>query len=95
MNRRPLRLAVIFMLIVITFAGCAPTTYWTRANFNEYQWNRDLAQCRYESSAYTPNEYRGPGMANAIAAGMSQGMRQNDLLALCLQARGYYRVPAN
>lgn len=84
------QIAVLACVLVCT--GCARNDVrWVRAGATAMDFNADKAACEYEAQLATPGSYSGRGMGNAIADGISDGMRIGNLQVLCMQARGWQR----
>jgi hypothetical protein len=78
---------VIIMSIVSFLSGCAPQQMYVRPGTTQAQFAEDRAQCMYEATRSTQNlDY---SHASSLGMLIDQGMRRNELLGLCLQARGY------
>ena len=83
------------VLLVLAATGCAPQYQATRPGATQAQMQVDVNQCQYEAVAYSNPGYRGPAfsMGHAVAQGVSTGIdqavRQEQLMALCLQAKGW------
>jgi len=80
----------------ILMAGCASPHVWVKSGASQDDFSRDLARCRYESAAATAGYGTGrvsPTMGGALAQGFGEGMtiglRQSELMTLCMQANGY------
>ena len=76
--------------------ACSPQFVWVKEGATEAGFERDKAQCQYEAAAATANYNTGPtarGYSGAVAQGIGEGiaigMRQAELIQLCLQAKGY------
>ncbi len=83
---------VIRPLVFIAIAACnlSPNYFWWKDGVSEKQMSLDQAQCEYESRTNTPPVYIG-----GLPAVFVEKKRIVDLYVLCLQARGYNRVPLN
>lgn len=73
-----MRLLFAPLLLVPLMAGCAQTT-WTKPGYGEAAFERDKAECMYESDLATAAL---PTMADRVAARIS-------LVEQCLQLRGW------
>lgn len=95
----------ILVVVAIGIAGCSSKNdwVWVKSGGTQAQLESDLAQCQYEVAAatsyygmYTPNynPYGDAGSAalQIIGQSMFEEARRNELLTLCLQARGVYKV---
>ena len=70
---------------MVCVSGCV--TY-SRPNTTEAEYNRDRTRCEYEAALATPDPAIG-SLGASVANGFATGMRQNELIRLCLQSRGY------
>lgn len=93
----------IFALLVV-LTGCATPTghkyMWMKNGASQADFDRDKAQCNYEAVAATASYSTGPTARTSSGAfvqgfgeGMARGIRQNELIELCLTARGYSKAP--
>lgn len=80
----------------LAVGACTPPGYeLMRNDATPHQQAADLAQCRYEAAAHSNPGYIPPAwstrhaVAQGVTLGIDQGVRQNELLHLCLQARGW------
>jgi hypothetical protein len=78
-----MRRAVVLLLLVLSTTGCA-RAYWTKAGFNQADWNRDSYECERDMRQ---SGYYGTGLFGALNA---QNFEER-----CLVAKGYYRVTAS
>jgi len=69
---------VILVGVVMTLSACAAPFGWVKDGGDEAEFERDKARCIYEAAAAT-RDY--------------SSVRQMDLAHLCMQARGYRKVP--
>jgi hypothetical protein len=83
-------------------AGCASPYTWVKNGSTPVDYERDIARCRYEAAAATAGYSTGrvaPTMGGAVAQGFGEGMaigiRQSELVMLCMQANGYIRKLAS
>jgi len=51
--------------------------------------DQDKVRCQYEAQLATANLPTGYGMSGAIASGVEQGIRQAELIKLCMQTKGW------
>ena len=77
--------------LLAAVAGCAGKTCYTKPGFTQAEWNRDLAQCTYETTASTQNVNY--GYSTVFGQALDQALRRQQLMDLCLKARGYYVAP--
>lgn len=96
------KIARDFMMVcasVAVFAatGCA-TTQWVKPGATAADFERDKAQCIYEATIYTQPTpvatYRRweNQLAASFGAALADGLRQAELTARCLEARGWRRM---
>lgn len=87
--------------VLLGLVGCGGGTY-NKPGATQAEFDRDLAQCRYEAassaSAYGSSETRrsasgaaGQGVGDAVA----ESGRRSELIDLCLRARGYSKQAGN
>lgn len=81
---------------LLGLCGCAPRYSWVRDATTQQQFERDRAQCLYESKAATASYSSGPtprtlggSFGQGFADGITLAMRENELAVLCMKARGY------
>jgi PBP1b-binding outer membrane lipoprotein LpoB len=81
-------------LATLLLAGCATpqSGYWDNQAHDGSNFDRDKAQCLYESAAATASAPATFSLSQNIAQDVATGVRQNDLAAMCLRARGYVWV---
>lgn len=84
------------LVLLLPLAGCASSYMWAKNGATQAEYTRDLSRCRYEAASATASygsSRGGPTMSSAIAQGLGEGMaigiRQSDLMVLCLEAKGY------
>lgn len=88
---------LILALLVLLVLGCAEVPTWKEgATKEDYQ--RDMLQCEYEAKLATPQRgetRRGVGAAAAQGVGdaLYEVVREQELIAACMKARGYTRRP--
>ena len=90
--------------LVLLLGACATPYVWFKPGTTPAEFNQDAARCRYEAAAATANYNTGRTagtMSGAVAQGLGEGLaiasRRDELIQLCLQARGYTKravVPA-
>ena len=87
-------LGITFAVIcIIIMAGCAPKTVLTKPGFTQAEWDRDLAQCKYEAASSTQGvDY---SYQTVIGQSLDQAFRRRDLTLLCMKAKGYVEMQAN
>lgn len=86
-------------LLVVGLVGCATPPVYYRDNTSMADFDRDIAGCQYEAASSTAtygsgqNTARtmGGAIAQGLATGLGQAMAANNLIALCMRARGYTR----
>ena len=80
--------AILFLICcLVTLNACAQKRMFTKPGFTQAQWEQDLAQCEYEASGATQNV--DPGLRTVFGQALDQALRKNELIALCLRAKGY------
>jgi len=79
----------------VALLGCALPT-WTRPDTTQADFDRDAAQCKYEAVAATSGYGTGPtarstsgAFSQGLGEGIAAGMKQGELIRLCMMARGY------
>jgi len=72
-------LVMVCLLGGLVPAGCA-RTYWTKAGFNQADWNRDTYECERDMRQ---SGYYGSGLIGTLNA--------QDFFERCLAAKGYYK----
>ena len=78
-------MAIIFVSIVLS--GCAQPVVWLKPGFTQADFNRDKAQCDYETSGATQNvDY---GYRTVFGQALDQALRKQGLMHKCFIARGY------
>jgi hypothetical protein len=87
---------VATVLALAALAGCAGPTLYDKPGGTQAQFDRDLAQCRYEAQLATSGYSSGNtrrGASGAAGQGVAEGIWQtsdrNDLEDSCLIGRGY------
>lgn len=72
--------------------GC--TTTWTKPGTTKADLDQDTLQCRYQielamagSTGFVP-----PTMGDAIVGGMSKGLKQAELMSMCMQTKGWAKA---
>ena len=77
-------------LLALALAGCATNMRWVKAGATPADFDQDKTTCLYEAKKATGSiGYAGPGMGNAIAQGIEQGMRENEIGTLCMKTKGW------
>jgi len=86
-------LSVIFLFLL---GGCGSPPVWVKPGATQADFEQDVARCRYEAAAATASYSTGPtarglsgAMAQGFGEGLTSGMRQIELVKLCLEAKGY------
>jgi hypothetical protein len=80
---------ILILALALTLTACATQqpTRWSKPGALEADYNRDVAQCDYETSASTQGtdySYR-----TVIGQEIDRAMRKNELLKKCMVARGW------
>jgi hypothetical protein len=92
---------ILAVALAISLVGCAQTK-WGHPSNNEYDFNRDRAQCNLEANAANPNTaspynpYLNPmQQANVSAynsgANIGRAMGFQNHFNNCMMAKGYYQ----
>lgn len=89
------------LLIALVLAGCAPRWTWVRADANQAMFDQDMARCQYEAASSTATygsstpaaRTVGGSIGQGLALGYGQAMAENNLIALCMRAKGYMQAP--
>jgi len=89
------------LVIIFATSGCAPQYYWARAETTRTDFDSDVARCQYEAASSTATygssapvaRSTADAMGQGFAAGIGQAMAQNNLIVLCMRAKGYAQVP--
>ena len=88
------------LVALLAIQGCAGPT-WVKPGAVQADFDRDVAQCKYEAASATASYGGGPtrrttagALGQGIGEGIDLGLRQRDLIMLCLQARGYTKQAA-
>lgn len=86
-----MKTAMFFGLLMLAGCAAAPTIY-DKPGTNADQQRKDFAECKFEAAKATGSSPSGSfaedpstTMANDFAA----GMRQGEIMKLCLEAKGY------
>ena len=82
-----MRLIVLLTCCAIASAGCAQKKIFTKPSFSQAEWGRDMADCRFKAASSTQNvDY---GYRTVFGQTLDQAIRRNELIELCLRAKGY------
>lgn len=84
-NNKKLNIFVLAIVAVLT-SGCARDRIWVNPTVTNEQAQKDMAECKYDSVKYAPG-YNFVG--DPIAAGFARGMRENDIISVCMSSKGY------
>jgi hypothetical protein len=71
---------------LIVLPGCAKTIY-EKPGATAAEFNQDLATCNYEAATHT--QIPSNPFLTGMSASLDVGLRRNELLGLCLQAKGW------
>lgn len=93
-----------FMITLLAIlSGCATPMaqyMWVKDGATQGDFDRDMAKCQYEAAAATAGYGAGPTVRSSsgdfvqgFGEGMTRGLRQNELVQLCLTAHGYSKQP--
>lgn len=78
------------LVLSLVLCGCATQKVaWEKPGATQASFQLDTNQCKYEATLATPSASYTPTIAAAVAQGISEGIRQNQLHTLCMNARGY------
>lgn len=88
--------------LALLLVGCGPSFMWVKSGATQQEFDQDMARCQYEAASstasysYAPTSY---GMAGSISSGFAEGfevgMRKNELINLCMRAKGYSQQAIN
>lgn len=80
---------VIILSCIIILTGCLPKKQiYTKPNLTQSEWQQDKSRCVYETTSSTQDvdySYR-----TIVGQALNQNIRRNELMDLCLRAKGYY-----
>lgn len=79
--------------LLLSLAACAPT-YYTRSGASVADFERDKAQCDYETSLATTNQGHGLGYRTVVGESAAHILTKLDLIKKCLIARGWQETAA-
>lgn len=81
------QIMILALGLVLTACATQQRIVWNKPGAVEADYNRDIAQCDYETSASTQGtdySYR-----STLGQEIDRAMRKNDLLKKCMVARGW------
>lgn len=92
-----MRKILVAVLIIIASTGCASQMVWYQEGKSFTEAENDFHDCKYDAVkyGYVPiqyNAYSAPG-ASGLAAGLEEGLRQNEIMKECMKSKGYRLVP--
>ena len=76
---------LVTCLFSLTLAGCAQKV-WYKPGITQAQFERDMAEVRYEAMKSTPPDR---GLESPIAAGIGDGFHQAEVIKAGMAAKGY------
>ena len=85
-NQNALR---VYAALALVLAGCATNMRWVKPGATSADFDQDKVRCQYEAQLATANLPTGYGISGAISSGVEQGLRQAELLKLCMQTKGW------
>lgn len=98
METSEMKHVVLLVLLPLGVFGCAQAPVWSKQGATQSDFERDVAQCKYEAAVATASYNTGPtarsrygAVLQGIDEGIAIGARQGELIQLCLVARGYSR----
>jgi len=68
--------------------SCAPTV-WSKPGATESDFEQQKAQCEYQANLATPDNGLPTSTSDAVAQGISNGMRIGNLEQMCMRANGW------
>ncbi len=87
---------LIVPFVTIFLIACGPSFVWVKEGATKEGFEKDVLQCKYEASVATSSYSTGRiagstygAISQGIAEGIAVGTRKNELIQLCLQAKGY------
>lgn len=72
----------------LTLGACVTAPTWNRPGATAVDFEREKLQCQYEAVKATAGggDF---GMSTAIGAGIAEGMKQGELMNLCMKTKGW------
>lgn len=86
-----MRLFILALSLSLSACAAQRPGYWDHPSKDRALFDRDRAQCLYESAAATAGS-TSPYLMESLSQDVTAGVRRADLLVLCMQARGYMFV---
>ena len=80
-----LKVIIALTIATLLISGCAKKM-WINPNVTNEQAQKEFAECQYDSVKHTPSYDL---VSDPIAAGISQGMRKDDIMSTCMASKGY------
>lgn len=80
------------MMTIVLLAGCAGPTIYGKTGTSAEDERKDFADCRYEAAKATGSAPSGSITENTsttIANDINTGMRQGEIMRMCLESKGY------
>lgn len=71
-------------------AGCQ-TVAWVKPGATPMEFEQTKLQCQYQAELATAAIPTGVGLGGAMASGMEKGIKQAQLMTLCLETQGWHR----
>jgi hypothetical protein len=83
----------LLALLALPLSACAaPSGYWMNSANDPSSFERDKAQCIYESKMATAGVPSTFSLSQNVAQDIATGVQQGEMQTLCLKAKGYYWV---
>jgi hypothetical protein len=88
------RMRSIAAAAALALSACAAPSYdWVKLGSTDDEAEQAKAQCAYEAEAIARR--RTPGLQTIIGAELDRADHRNELIALCMKARGFTPVAAS
>jgi hypothetical protein len=84
MTKRKGLIALAVAAVLMT--GCAQNKMWINPGVTNEQAKKEFAECQYDVVKHTPSY---DGVSDPIAAGITSGMRKNEIMSTCMSSKGY------
>lgn len=89
------------ILVALALTACAPRFMWVRPSTTQADFDQDVARCQYEAASATATygsssptaRTTGGAIGQGIGAGIGAAMKENELVTLCMRAKGYAQQP--
>lgn len=83
---------IISIALIVALTGCAQPTIYGKPDNSGEQERKDFADCRYEAVKATASAESGSfmyGANDAIAKDIATSFRQEEIMKMCLESKGY------